>query len=91
MWNPVIIWSSPTGPLEHVHLSVPFVAIRNKEVNVTAVVWPSQSGTLTYFWWFGNSTKVRFPTPLLAPVSLRWFDGNKVEQRYAVLASFGIS
>uniref|UniRef100_A0A7M4F1S9 VPS10 domain-containing receptor SorCS3 n=1 Tax=Crocodylus porosus TaxID=8502 RepID=A0A7M4F1S9_CROPO len=44
-------------PLEHVHLSVPFVAIRNKEVNITAVVWPSQSGTLTYFWWFGNSTK----------------------------------
>uniref|UniRef100_A0A5F8HH65 Sortilin related VPS10 domain containing receptor 3 n=1 Tax=Monodelphis domestica TaxID=13616 RepID=A0A5F8HH65_MONDO len=44
-------------PVEHVHLSVPFVAIRNKEVNVTAVVWPSQLGTLTYFWWFGNSTK----------------------------------
>uniref|UniRef100_F7ETM3 VPS10 domain-containing receptor SorCS3 n=2 Tax=Ornithorhynchus anatinus TaxID=9258 RepID=F7ETM3_ORNAN len=44
-------------PLEHVHLSVPFVAIRDKEVNVTAVVWPSQLGTLTYFWWFGNSTK----------------------------------
>ncbi|XP_054546185.1 VPS10 domain-containing receptor SorCS3 [Talpa occidentalis] len=44
-------------PVEHVHLRVPFVAIRNKEVNVSAVVWPSQLGTLTYFWWFGNSTK----------------------------------
>uniref|UniRef100_A0A8C8RIX2 VPS10 domain-containing receptor SorCS3 n=1 Tax=Pelusios castaneus TaxID=367368 RepID=A0A8C8RIX2_9SAUR len=44
-------------PVEHVHLNVPFVAIRNKEVNITAVVWPTQSGTLTYFWWFGNSTK----------------------------------
>ncbi|XP_054840229.1 VPS10 domain-containing receptor SorCS3 [Eublepharis macularius] len=44
-------------PVERVHLSVPFVAIRNKEVNLTAVVWPSQSGTLTYFWWFGNNTK----------------------------------
>ncbi|KAJ7402000.1 hypothetical protein BTVI_90369 [Pitangus sulphuratus] len=44
-------------PVEHVHLSVPFVAIRNKNVNITAVVWPSQAGTLTYFWWFGNSTK----------------------------------
>uniref|UniRef100_A0A8D2MIV1 VPS10 domain-containing receptor SorCS3 n=1 Tax=Zonotrichia albicollis TaxID=44394 RepID=A0A8D2MIV1_ZONAL len=44
-------------PVEHVHLSVPFVAIRNKDVNITAVVWPSQAGTLTYFWWFGNSTK----------------------------------
>uniref|UniRef100_A0A8C3B9K6 VPS10 domain-containing receptor SorCS3 n=1 Tax=Cairina moschata TaxID=8855 RepID=A0A8C3B9K6_CAIMO len=44
-------------PVEHVHLSVPFVAIRNKDVNITAVVWPSQAGTLTYFWWFGNNTK----------------------------------
>ncbi|KAM6203661.1 VPS10 domain-containing receptor SorCS3 isoform 1-T1 [Sarcoramphus papa] len=43
--------------VEHVHLSVPFVAIRNKDINITAVVWPSQAGTLTYFWWFGNSTK----------------------------------
>ncbi|XP_029466602.1 VPS10 domain-containing receptor SorCS3 [Rhinatrema bivittatum] len=46
-----------TCPVEHVHLSIPFVAIRNKEVNITAVVWPNQSGTLTYFWWFGNNTK----------------------------------
>ncbi|XP_060624334.2 VPS10 domain-containing receptor SorCS3 [Anolis sagrei] len=44
-------------PVERVDLRVPFVAIRNKEVNLTAVVWPSQSGTLTYFWWFGNNTK----------------------------------
>ncbi|XP_026524420.1 VPS10 domain-containing receptor SorCS3 [Notechis scutatus] len=44
-------------PVERVHLSVPFVAIRNKEVNLTAVVWPNQSGTFTYFWWFGNNSK----------------------------------
>nr|XP_014347387.1 PREDICTED: VPS10 domain-containing receptor SorCS3 [Latimeria chalumnae] len=44
-------------PIEHVHLNVPFVAIRSKEVNITAVVWPSQAGTLTYFWCFGNNTK----------------------------------
>nr|XP_020644639.1 VPS10 domain-containing receptor SorCS3 [Pogona vitticeps] len=44
-------------PVERVQLVAPFVAIRNKEVNLTAVVWPSQSGTLTYFWWFGNNTK----------------------------------
>lgn len=57
--KPFIMNSLPTGPVEHVHLSVPFVAIRNKDVNITAVVWPSQAGTLTYFWWFGNSTKVQ--------------------------------
>lgn len=56
--NTDIIFLVPSGPVEHVHLRVPFVAIRNKEVNISAVVWPSQLGTLTYFWWFGNSTKV---------------------------------
>ena len=56
--NTDIVFLVPLGPVEHVHLRVPFVAIRNKEVNISAVVWPSQLGTLTYFWWFGNSTKV---------------------------------
>lgn len=61
----------PAGPVEHVHLRVPFVAIRNKEVNISAVVWPSQLGTLTYFWWFGNSTKVQ-PFLLAVWVDLYW-------------------
>ncbi|MGH0129392.1 UNVERIFIED_CONTAM: hypothetical protein FKN15_024121, partial [Acipenser sinensis] len=46
-----------TGPVEHIHLSVPFVAIKKKEVNLTAVVWPSHSRTITYFWWFENNTE----------------------------------
>ncbi|XP_040294159.1 VPS10 domain-containing receptor SorCS3 [Bufo bufo] len=46
-----------TCPIEHIHLRVPFVAIRSKEVNISAVVWPSHPGTLTYFWWVGNNTK----------------------------------
>uniref|UniRef100_A0A8D0BPK6 Sortilin related VPS10 domain containing receptor 1 n=1 Tax=Salvator merianae TaxID=96440 RepID=A0A8D0BPK6_SALMN len=44
-------------PLEHVHLSLPFVTTKNKEVNATAVLWPGQVGTLTYIWWFGNNTE----------------------------------
>ncbi|XP_048843157.1 VPS10 domain-containing receptor SorCS3 [Brienomyrus brachyistius] len=44
-------------PVEHVHLLAPFVAIRNKEVNLTAGVWPSYPRTVTYFWWFWNSTE----------------------------------
>ncbi|XP_026524410.1 VPS10 domain-containing receptor SorCS1 [Notechis scutatus] len=44
-------------PLEHVHLSLPFVTTKNKEVNATAILWPSQVGTLTYIWWFGNNTE----------------------------------
>lgn len=51
--------SLASGPLEHVHLSLPFVTTKNKEVNATAVLWPSQVGTLTYVWWYGNNTEVR--------------------------------
>ncbi|XP_062866910.1 VPS10 domain-containing receptor SorCS3 [Trichomycterus rosablanca] len=43
--------------VEQVQLLSPFVVIKNKEVNLTAVVWPSHSRTLTYFWWLGNNTE----------------------------------
>uniref|UniRef100_A0A8C4S1L2 Sortilin related VPS10 domain containing receptor 1 n=1 Tax=Erpetoichthys calabaricus TaxID=27687 RepID=A0A8C4S1L2_ERPCA len=43
--------------LDHVHLSAPFVAIKNKEVNLTVVLSPSQVGTVTYIWWLGNYTE----------------------------------
>nr|XP_061833153.1 VPS10 domain-containing receptor SorCS1-like isoform X4 [Nerophis lumbriciformis] len=43
--------------LEYIHLSAPFVAVRNKEVNLTAVLWPGQVGTVTYIWWIENNTE----------------------------------
>ncbi|CAG5895403.1 unnamed protein product [Menidia menidia] len=46
-----------TCPVEQVQLLAPFVVIRNKEVNLSALVLPSQPRTLTYFWWLGNSTE----------------------------------
>ncbi|XP_042166589.1 VPS10 domain-containing receptor SorCS1-like [Oncorhynchus tshawytscha] len=46
-----------SGPVEHVQLLAAFVAIKNKAVNLTAVVWPIHSRTLTYFWWLGNSSE----------------------------------
>uniref|UniRef100_A0A8C7MHT4 VPS10 domain-containing receptor SorCS3-like n=1 Tax=Oncorhynchus kisutch TaxID=8019 RepID=A0A8C7MHT4_ONCKI len=46
-----------TCPVEHVQFLAPFVAIKNKEVNLTAVVWPIHSRTVTYFWWLGNNTE----------------------------------
>uniref|UniRef100_A0A803TVS3 Sortilin related VPS10 domain containing receptor 1 n=1 Tax=Anolis carolinensis TaxID=28377 RepID=A0A803TVS3_ANOCA len=55
--NTHFLSSSFPGPLEHVHLSLPFVTTKNKEVNATAVLWPSQVGTLIYIWWFGNNTE----------------------------------
>uniref|UniRef100_A0A8C5IYI2 Sortilin related VPS10 domain containing receptor 1 n=1 Tax=Junco hyemalis TaxID=40217 RepID=A0A8C5IYI2_JUNHY len=52
-----VLYLHVTCPLEHVHLSLPFVTTKNKEINATAVLWPSQVGTLTYVWWFGNNTE----------------------------------
>ncbi|XP_034464332.1 VPS10 domain-containing receptor SorCS3 [Hippoglossus hippoglossus] len=46
-----------TSPVERVYLSAPIVAIRGKEANLTAVVWPSHTRTLTFFWWFDNSSE----------------------------------
>uniref|UniRef100_A0A4W5NJB7 Sortilin related VPS10 domain containing receptor 3b n=1 Tax=Hucho hucho TaxID=62062 RepID=A0A4W5NJB7_9TELE len=46
-----------TSPVERVYLSAPIVAIRKKEANLTAVVWPIHQRTLTFFWWFENSSE----------------------------------
>ncbi|XP_051935354.1 VPS10 domain-containing receptor SorCS3 isoform X1 [Hippocampus zosterae] len=43
--------------VERVYLSVPLVAVRGKETNLTVVVWPSHIRTLTFFWWIANSTE----------------------------------
>lgn len=66
------------GQLESVHLSAPFVAVKNKEVNLTVVLWPSQVGTVTYIWWFGNNSEVNSPcvthwTPVHDSVCLRFY------------------
>lgn len=57
-WYQLFCGVSFSGPVEHVQLLTPFVVIRNKEVNITAVVLPSHSRTVTYFWWLGNNTEV---------------------------------
>ncbi|XP_023654514.1 VPS10 domain-containing receptor SorCS1 [Paramormyrops kingsleyae] len=53
----VVLYLHITCQLEHIYLSAPFVAVTNKEVNLTAVLWPSQVGSVTYIWWFGNNTE----------------------------------
>lgn len=60
MYGCVLVYVLPAlGPVERVYLSAPIVAIRGKEANLTAVVWPSHTRTLTFFWWFDNSSEVR--------------------------------
>ncbi|KAG8537757.1 hypothetical protein GDO81_023978, partial [Engystomops pustulosus] len=46
-----------TAPLEHIHLVLPFVTTKNKEVNASVILWPSNVGTLTYVWWLGNNSE----------------------------------
>ncbi|XP_034040761.1 VPS10 domain-containing receptor SorCS3 [Thalassophryne amazonica] len=46
-----------TSPVERIYLSAPIVAIRGKEANLTAAVWPSHTRTLTFFWWFDNNSE----------------------------------
>ncbi|KAK7901597.1 hypothetical protein WMY93_018366 [Mugilogobius chulae] len=46
-----------TCPLEQVQLSAPSVAVKNKPVNLTTTLRPSQAGTVTYYWWFDNRTE----------------------------------
>ncbi|KAL2102379.1 hypothetical protein ACEWY4_001547 [Coilia grayii] len=53
----VLLYLHVTCPLELIHLSAPFVAVKSKEVNLTAVLWPSQVGTVTYIWWLGNNSE----------------------------------
>ncbi|KAK6482263.1 VPS10 domain-containing receptor SorCS1-like [Huso huso] len=52
-----VLYLHVTCHLDRVHLSAPFVAVKNKEINLTAVLWPNQVGTVTYIWWFGNNTE----------------------------------
>uniref|UniRef100_A0A671MAF6 VPS10 domain-containing receptor SorCS3-like n=1 Tax=Sinocyclocheilus anshuiensis TaxID=1608454 RepID=A0A671MAF6_9TELE len=46
-----------TSPVERIFLSAPVVVIRGNEANLTAVLWPSQPRTATFYWWFSNRTE----------------------------------
>ncbi|XP_073452018.1 VPS10 domain-containing receptor SorCS1 isoform X2 [Aquarana catesbeiana] len=52
-----VLYLHVTAPLEHIHLVLPFVTTKNKEVNASVVLWPSNVGTLTYVWWLGNNSE----------------------------------
>lgn len=53
-----------SGAVERVYLSAPVVAIKGKEANLSVVVWPSHTRTLTFFWWFDNSSEVGTSFPV---------------------------
>uniref|UniRef100_A0A3Q3WH77 PKD domain-containing protein n=1 Tax=Mola mola TaxID=94237 RepID=A0A3Q3WH77_MOLML len=53
----VILYLHVSCRLEHIQLLAPAVVVKNKEVNLTAVLHPSNVGTVTYYWWFDNKTE----------------------------------
>lgn len=48
------------GQMEQVQLLAPSVVLKNRPVNLTAVLRPSAVGTVTYYWWLANKTEVNF-------------------------------
>ncbi|GAA6070256.1 VPS10 domain-containing receptor SorCS1, partial [Tachysurus ichikawai] len=84
------------GQLEYIHLSAPFVAVKNKEVNLTVVLWPSQVGTVTYIWWFGNNSEpiitlegsvaFTFPREGINVVTVQVVAGNTIQQDRKTIA-----
>ncbi|XP_067436435.1 VPS10 domain-containing receptor SorCS2 isoform X3 [Thunnus thynnus] len=44
-----------TAPLQEVHLEVVPIAGRNHEVNLTAIVLPTEANLTVFYWWIGDS------------------------------------
>uniref|UniRef100_A0A672L3G4 VPS10 domain-containing receptor SorCS3-like n=1 Tax=Sinocyclocheilus grahami TaxID=75366 RepID=A0A672L3G4_SINGR len=90
-----------TCPVEHIQLLAPYVVIKNKEVNLTAVVWPSNFRTLTYFWWLGNNTEPiitldssvshTFSTEGMVTVTVQVSSGDFILQDTRSIAIQGVS
>uniref|UniRef100_A0AAX7VDK9 PKD domain-containing protein n=1 Tax=Astatotilapia calliptera TaxID=8154 RepID=A0AAX7VDK9_ASTCA len=53
----IVLYLHVSCQLEQVQLSAPSVVIKNKAVNLTTVLQPSDVGTVTYYWWFDNKTE----------------------------------
>nr|XP_057942775.1 VPS10 domain-containing receptor SorCS3-like [Doryrhamphus excisus] len=85
-----------TCPVENVQLLAPFVVIRNKEVNISAVVLPNHPRTVTYFWWLGNNTEpvvtldgsvaYTFPNEGMYPVTIQVAAANVIFQDTKTIA-----
>lgn len=47
-----------TAPLQEVHLEVVPIAGRNHEVNLTAIILPTEANLTVFYWWIGDSLQV---------------------------------
>lgn len=54
------MFSSLAAPLQEVHLEVVPIAGRNHEVNLTAIVLPTEANLTVFYWWIGDNQQVNF-------------------------------
>uniref|UniRef100_A0A4W5KHC7 Uncharacterized protein n=1 Tax=Hucho hucho TaxID=62062 RepID=A0A4W5KHC7_9TELE len=76
-----------TCSVEHLQLLAPFVVIKNKEVNLTAVVWPIHSRTLTYFCLDGRISYT-FTSEGMNTVTVQVSSANAILQDTMTIAFF---
>uniref|UniRef100_A0AAZ3R5V2 VPS10 domain-containing receptor SorCS2 n=1 Tax=Oncorhynchus tshawytscha TaxID=74940 RepID=A0AAZ3R5V2_ONCTS len=79
-----------TAPLQEVHLEVVPIAGVNQEVNLTAVVLPSEANLTVFYWWIGdnlqpklsleNSLITRFPAEGEVSVTVQASNGRSMVQ-----------
>uniref|UniRef100_A0A3Q2QHA8 VPS10 domain-containing receptor SorCS2 n=1 Tax=Fundulus heteroclitus TaxID=8078 RepID=A0A3Q2QHA8_FUNHE len=79
-----------TDPLQEVHLEAVPIARRNHEVNLTAVVLPTNANLTVFYWWLGDSLKpkltlqnsllTRFPESGEVSVTVQASNGRSMVQ-----------
>lgn len=53
------MFSFHIAPLQEVHLEVVPIAGRNHEINLTAVVLPTEANLTVFYWWIGDNLRVK--------------------------------
>ncbi|KAA8578975.1 hypothetical protein FQN60_007014, partial [Etheostoma spectabile] len=79
-----------TAPLQEVHLEVAPITGRNHEVNLTAIVLPTEANLSVFYWWIGdnlqpmltlqNSLLTRFPETGEVSITVQASNGRSMVQ-----------
>ncbi|XP_034757086.1 VPS10 domain-containing receptor SorCS2 isoform X5 [Etheostoma cragini] len=79
-----------TAPLQEVHLEVAPITGRNHEVNLTAIVLPTEANLSVFYWWIGdnlqptltlqNSFVTRFPETGKVSITVQASNGRSMVQ-----------
>nr|XP_033465773.1 VPS10 domain-containing receptor SorCS2 isoform X2 [Epinephelus lanceolatus] len=88
--NKATMYIQVTAPLQEVHLEVVPITGRNYEVNLTAIVLPTEANLSVFYWWIGdnlqptltlqNSLLTRFPETGEVSVTVQASNGRTMVQ-----------